>query len=133
MSPRREPIEPVLVSRYFEAFVELLVAERGASANTVSAYGRDLEDAARFLGVTADSRMGVLDGASTDDLRGYLKHLESRGMSARTSARRLSTLRQFYRFLCADGLRADDPSAILESPRQGRPLPKILSEDDVNS
>ena len=52
-------------------------------------------------------------------------------MSARTAARRLSTLRQFYRFLYADGLRADDPSAIIESPRQGRSLPKLLSEDDV--
>ena len=131
MSRRREPLAPARVSRYFEAFLELLLAERGASPNTVAAYGRDLEDAARFLGGAESPRPGVLDAASTEDLRAYLRHLEGRGMSARTAARRLSTLRQFYRFLYADGLRADDPSAILESPRQGRSLPKLLSEDDV--
>lgn len=133
MSRRRATIAPAAVSRYFEAFLELLLAERGASANTIAAYRRDLEDAALFL-TDADGGSGAaLDGATTDDLRRYLKHLESRGMSARTSARRLSTLRQFYRFLYADGLRTDDPSAILESPRQGRSLPKILSEADVGA
>ena len=132
MSRRREAVPPALVSRYFEAFLELLLAERGASANTVMAYRRDLEDAASFLGGTGKNK-ATLDAATTDDLRRYLKHLEGRGMAARTSARRLSTLRQFYRFLYADGLRTDDPSAILESPRQGRTLPKILSENDVGA
>lgn len=132
MSRRREAISPARVSRYFEAFLELLLAERGASANTVMAYRRDLEDAALFL-AGAGKNQTTLDHATTDDLRRYLKHLEGRGMAARTSARRLSTLRQFYRFLYADGLREDDPSAILESPRQGRSLPKILSEDDVGA
>jgi integrase/recombinase XerD len=133
MSRRRKTSSPATVSRYFEAFLELLLAERGASANTIAAYRHDLQDAAEFLCGTDKSRKSVLDDASTDDLRRYLKHLESRGMAARTSARRLSTLRQFYRFLYADGLRADDPSAILESPRQGRSLPKILSEADVGA
>tara|TARA_R110002110_G_scaffold85816_2_gene223588 strand:- start:180434 stop:181390 length:957 start_codon:yes stop_codon:yes gene_type:complete len=133
MSRRRTPISPAIVSRYFEAFLELLLAERGASANTIAAYRHDLGNAAEFLCGTDKSRKAVLDDASTDDLRRYLKHLESRGMAAGTSARRLSTLRQFYRFLYADGLRADDPSAILESPRQGRSLPKILSEADVGA
>ncbi len=133
MSRRRETISPATVSRYFEAFLELLLAERGASANTVMAYRRDLEDTASFLAASRKSSKASLDDATTDDLRGYLKHLEGRGMSARTSARRLSTLRQFYRFLYADGLRTDDPSAILESPRQGRSLPKILSENDVGA
>jgi len=133
MSRRRETIAPAAVSRYFEAFLELLLAERGASANTVAAYRHDLADAAIFLGQTDKGRKATLDGATTGDLRRYLKHLESRGMAARTSARRLSTLRQFYRFLYADGLRTDDPSAILESPRQGRLLPKILSEADVGA
>jgi integrase/recombinase XerD len=133
MSRPRETISPGSVSRYLEAFLELLLAERGSSANTVAAYRYDLQDAAAFLCGADGSRAAVLDGATTDDLRRYLKHLESRGMAARTSARRLSTLRQFYRFLYADGLRADDPSAILESPRQGRSLPKILSENDVGA
>jgi len=133
MSRRRKAISPAIVSRYFEAFLELLLAERGASANTIAAYRHDLGDAAEFLCGTDMSRKAALDDASTDDLRRYLKNLESRGMATRTSARRLSTLRQFYRFLYADGLRADDPSAILESPRQGRSLPKILSEADVGA
>lgn len=132
MSRRREPVPAAVVSRYFEAFLELLVAERGVSANTLLAYRRDLRDVASFLaGQDTDSARGILDDATTDDLRGYLKHLDGQGMSAGTAARRLSTLRQFYRFLYADGLRADDPTAILESPRQGRPLPKIISEADV--
>ena len=131
MSQRRESISPARVSRYFEAFLEMLLAERGASANTVAAYRRDLEDAAAFL--AGPNAKAILDTASTDDLRRYLKHLEGRGMAARTSARRLSTLRQFYRFLYADGLRSDDPSAVLESPRRGRSLPKILSEPDVGA
>ncbi|MDA0785443.1 MAG: site-specific tyrosine recombinase XerD [Proteobacteria bacterium] len=133
MNRRRAAIAPAAVSRYFEAFLELLLAERGASANTIAAYRHDLGDAAGFLCGTDTGRKAVLDDASTDDLRRYLKHLEGRGMAAGTSARRLSTLRQFYRFLYADGLRADDPSAILESPRQGRSLPKILSEKDVGA
>jgi len=128
---RREAVSPARVSRYFEAFLELLIAERGVSANTLAAYRRDLEDTAVFLSGRNDDARAVLDDASTDDLRHYLKHLDGQGMTAGTAARRLSALRQFYRFLYADGLREDDPTAILESPRQGRPLPKIISEDDV--
>jgi len=132
VSRRREPVPATLVSRYFEAFHELLVAERGVSLNTWVAYRRDLEDVAVFLaGRNRGAARSVLDGATSDDLRRYLKHLDGQGISAGTAARRLSALRQFYRFLYADGLRADDPTAILESPRQGRPLPKIISEDDV--
>ena len=127
----RESVPPDQVSRYFEAFLEFLVAERGVSANTLAAYRRDLEDCTTFLARRDASARAVLDGASTEDLRRYLKHLDGQGMTAGTAARRLSALRQFYRFLYADGLREDDPTAILESPRQGRPLPKNISEDDV--
>ncbi|MBO6785175.1 MAG: site-specific tyrosine recombinase XerD, partial [Alphaproteobacteria bacterium] len=101
-------------------------------ANTLAAYRRDLEDAATFLAGRDTTARAVLDAAQTADLRRYFKHLDGQGMSARTASRRLSALRQFYRFLYADGLRSDDPTAILESPRQGRSLPKILSEGDVD-
>jgi integrase/recombinase XerD len=131
MRRARNPIPPETVSRYFEAFLELLVAERGVSPNTLAAYKRDLEDCAGFLAGGGAGRNGILDRAETADLRSYLRDLDRRGIAARTAARRLSALRQFYRFLFADGLRADDPTAILESPRQGRSLPKILSEEDV--
>lgn len=131
MRRRREPVLAEQVSRYFEAFLEMLIAERGVAENTLAAYRRDLEDTAVFLAGRKPAMRAVLDSVSTEDLRRYLKHLDGQGMTAGTAARRLSALRQFFRFLYADGLRQDDPTAILESPRQGRPLPKIISEDDV--
>lgn len=111
-----------------ERFVELLHAERNAAANTIEAYRRDLDDLAGFLARRDGHSMAE---ATTDDLRAYLVQLDSAGMAERTVARRLSALRQFYRFLLADGLRQDDPTLALDSPRRGRPLPKLLPEDDV--
>lgn len=131
MKTRREPVPSGQVSRYFDAFLELLVAERGVAANTLVAYRRDLEDVTRFLAGCDTSAQAVLDAATTEDLRRYLKYLDGQGMTAGTFARRLSALRQFFRFMYADGLREDDPTSILESPRQGRPLPKMISESDV--
>ncbi|MDH3739295.1 MAG: site-specific integrase, partial [Alphaproteobacteria bacterium] len=128
-----EKLPPEAVSRYLEAFLEMLIAERGAAANTVASYQRDLADCARLLIGAAKSPKAVLDTATTEALRRYLKVLERRGMAARTVARRISALRMFYRFLHAEGLRPDDPTSVLESPRQGRSLPKILSEDEVSA
>ncbi len=107
----------------------MLVAERGAASNTRQAYERDLIDVAAWLA----GRNTVLDDANTDDLRGYLDDLSRHegGTAVRTIARRLSALRQFYRFLVADGLRADDPTLALDSPRRGRSLPKLVAESDV--
>ena len=111
-----------------DSFVEMLVAERGAAANTIEAYRRDLADLAGFLA----GHGRALADAGADDLRAYLGALSLRGMSARTMARRLSALRQLYAFLVADGRRADDPSAVLDSPRRGRSLPKVLAEHEVD-
>ncbi|HEX9647613.1 MAG TPA: site-specific tyrosine recombinase XerD [Alphaproteobacteria bacterium] len=111
-----------------ETFVEMLVAERGAATNTVAAYRRDLADVAAFL----KRRGRDLTDAAADDLRAYLGALGARGLSAPTVARRLSCLRQLYGFLVADGVRADDPSATIDSPRRARPLPKVLGEDEVD-
>lgn len=128
----RDPLSPAI-----EAFLDMLVAERGAAENTLSAYRRDLVDIDRFLG----RRGAAIDTAKPDDLRAYLDHLAhqpgaGRGRSsetaARTVARRLSAIRQFYRFLLSEGRRADDPSSGLDSPKLGRSLPKVLSEDDVD-
>ncbi len=113
--------------RLTESFLEMLAAERGAADNTQQAYGRDLRQLSVFLGRWG----GSLETASTADLRAYLAALEGTSLSPRTVARRLSAVRQFYRFLLSDGLRADDPSAPLDSPRQGRSLPKVLSEAEV--
>ncbi len=114
-------------NRHVESFLEMLVAERGAAANTYEAYGRDLTDFAGFL-----SRRGrAVHQACVADLRAYLGQLADAGLAPRTAARRLSTLRQFHRFLFGEGLRADDPTAGIDSPRQGRALPKVLSETEV--
>ena len=111
-----------------DLFEEMLRAERGAADNTVTAYRHDLAHLATFLAGTA----GRLDGAVAADLRAYLAALDRAGMAPRTAARRLSALRQFYRFLHAEGRRQDDPTATLESPKQGRPLPKLLTEAQVD-
>ena len=114
--------------RHLDLFLEMLAAERGAARNTLDAYGRDLRD---FAGFAARSGK-TADDADTALLRAYLKWLDGQGMSARTQARRLSALRRFFRFLAAEKLRPDDPTQALDAPRLGRPLPKILSEDEVD-
>ncbi|NKB49711.1 MAG: site-specific tyrosine recombinase XerD [Alphaproteobacteria bacterium] len=128
-----EKLPPAAISRYLEAFLEMLIAERGAARNTVESYQRDLADCAAVLAGKNETAKAVLDKATTEALRRYLKSLETRGMAARTVARRMSALRMFYRFLHTEGLRADDPTSVLESPRPGRSLPKILSEEEVSA
>jgi integrase/recombinase XerD len=108
-----------------EAFLEMMAAERGASDNTLASYRRDLDDAAAHL-----ASGGVnLAAASSGDLRGYLDHIAGQGFAASSQARKLSALRQFFKFLYTEGLRADDPTGVLDSPRKGRALPKTMSED----
>ena len=117
----------VNANRHVESFLEMLAAERGAAANTREAYARDLKD---FLGFLA-RRGRAAHQAGVADLRAYLGQLADAGLAPRSAARKLSTLRQFHRFLFGEGLRADDPTAGLDSPRQGRSLPKVLSEAEV--
>jgi integrase/recombinase XerD len=111
-----------------ELFLDMLAAERGASENTIAAYRRDLED---FSAALRGKRRSIAR-AATDDLRWYLRRLLDRGFAASSVARRLSALRQLYRFLYAEGHRADDPAAILEGPKRGRPMPKVLTIEDVD-
>ncbi len=114
--------------RHVDAFLEMMAAERAARRNTLEAYGADLTDLGDFL-VTRGTDPAA---ASADDLRSYLKNLNARGLSPRTAARRLATLRQFYEFLYTDGRRSDDPAGGLDGPKQRQPLPKTLSEDEVD-
>jgi integrase/recombinase XerD len=109
-------------------FLEMLVAERGVALNTLESYQRDLGDFSGF----AKSQHKVPAQASADLVRKYLKHMDSTGMAARTQARRLSALRQFFRFLYAERLRPDDPTTVIDSPKIGRALPKYLSEAEVD-
>jgi len=109
-------------------YLDMLASERGAGANTLAAYGRDLEDAAQFLAGIGRS----VTAAKTDDLRAYLAELSRRGMRVSTVARRLSALRQLFRFLYAEGRRSDDPAAVLEGPKRERSLPKTLTFAQVD-
>jgi integrase/recombinase XerD len=108
-----------------ELYLDMLAAERGAAKNTLEAYRRDLEDFADDLGV------GIA-AADTEDLRAHLSRLAKRGLAATTVARRLSAIRQLYRFLYSEGHRDDDPAAVIEGPKRGRALPKVLSIKHVD-
>jgi integrase/recombinase XerD len=117
------------MDRHVQAFLEMLAAERGAARNTLAAYGSDLEDFA----VHARARgLGPAE-AGPELVRSYLHGLSAIGLSARTAARRLSALRQFFRFLVREGVRADDPTELTESPRLPASLPKALSEAEIES
>jgi len=107
-----------------EAFLEMLSAERGARKNTLDAYRRDLEDA------SANIRTPLAE-AGPEALEGYVQSLAGRKLKAATVRRRISALRQFYRFLLEEGDRTDDPTARLRSPKGARALPKTLASEDV--
>ena len=103
-------------ARHVEAFLEMMAAERGAAANTLDAYRRDLENFGEFL-----TALGLAEHeADARALRDYVAWMRCQGLAARTAARRLSTLRQFHRFLLREGMRADDPTALLDAPRLPR-------------
>ena len=112
-----------------ELFLDMLAAERGAGVNTLAAYRNDLEDLSSYLGAKGKN----IAGAATDDLRGFIGNLNERGFRPASLARRLSALRQLYRFLYAEGKRGDDPAAVLEGPKRGRTLPKVLSIAEVDT
>ncbi len=111
-----------------ELFLDMQAAERGAGENTLAAYRNDLDDLAIYLRAQG---VGIVS-ASTDDLRGFLASLNERGFKTSSLARRLSSVRQLYRFLYAEGKRSDDPSAVLEGPKRARNLPKIMSMAEVD-
>ena len=114
--------------RLIALYLDMLAAERGAQANTLAAYGRDLQDLSQALKAGGRS----IARANTADLRRYLGELSRRGMRSTTVARRLSAIRQLYRFLYAEGQRGDDPAAILEGPKRERALPKTLTIAEVD-
>ncbi|HTV33999.1 MAG TPA: site-specific tyrosine recombinase XerD [Methylocella sp.] len=119
---------PAATRPLVEAFLEMIAAERGAARNTKDAYARDLSDYAVAL---AEKGKTPLD-ATTSDIRAYLTRLAGQGLKPASAARKLSAIRQFHRFLVAEGRRAEDPALIVEAPRRGRGLPKILSVNEVS-
>jgi integrase/recombinase XerD len=115
--------------RLIALYLDMLAAERGAGKNTLAAYGRDLADFAAYLAAVHCS----IATAATRDLRAYLGDQAQRGMGPATVARRLSAIRQLYRFLYAEGQRKDDPAAVLEGPKRARSLPKTLTLAEVDN
>lgn len=111
------------------SFAEMMTAERGAAKNTLAAYTHDLSDCESYL----KRRGSTLENASAKDLRQYLAFIADQGLSPKTQARRLSTLRDFYKYLFTEGIRKDNPSETLDTPRLGRILPKYLSEKEILS
>jgi integrase/recombinase XerD len=111
-----------------ELFLDMVAAERGGAQNTLAAYARDLADFSAALGAT---RRSIAD-ATTEDIRFYLARLANRGFAPSSSARRLSSIRQLFHFLYAEGRRSDDPSAVIEGPKRRRALPKVLSIAEVD-
>ena len=117
------------MNRHVEAFLEMLAAERGAARNTLLAYRADLDDALAFARRAGEAP----EAMAADTLRRYVAGLTDAGLSPRTAARRLSALRQFHRFLAREGVRADDPTEALDSPRRAALLPRPLREAEVEA
>ena len=111
-----------------DLFLDMLAAERGASANTLQAYRRDLAD---YLGFLAGKRRDAA-AASRADVSAYLERLAGLGLKAASTARKLSAIRQFHRFLYAEAKRGDDPTVTLNGPKRGKSLPKVLSIREVD-
>lgn len=122
-----------------DSFLDMLTTERGAAMNTRQAYWRDLADFS--LQLREKGSKEIVD-ASPEEIKSYLEDLGIRihvkgqnksQIATRTVARRLSALRQFYRYLVSENIRKDDPTSAIESPKQGRTLPKTLSESEVST
>jgi len=113
---------------WIEAFLEMMAVERAAARNTLTAYGKDLADAQGFLA----PRGRDLAVASAEDIEAYFAHLGALGLSPATAARRRASVRGFYRFVLGETWRADDPSRRVDAPKKGRPLPRVLSREDIN-
>jgi integrase/recombinase XerD len=114
-------------SALIEAFLEMLSAERGARANTLEAYRRDLDDA------RAEMRGAALSTAGAETVEAYVRGLSARGLAPATARRRISALKQFFGFLMREGARGDDPTSRLEPPKRARSLPKTLSSPDIEA
>jgi integrase/recombinase XerD len=114
--------------QHLEAFLEMLAAERGAAQNTLQAYRRDLDDFLLFL----EQRARSLAMATPADIGGYLRSLSQAGLAPASRARRLSAVRQLFKFLVGEGVIAEDPTHGLAGPRRNRALPRTLSVAEVD-
>lgn len=137
--PGRPAMPKPKLSSWVDSFLDMLTSERGAAMNTRHAYWRDLADVSLYL---REQRSKEIENATADDLKAYLSELSNKihtkgqnknQIAVRTVARRLSALRQFYRYLVSENIRTEDPTASIDSPKQTRTLPKTLSETEVSA
>lgn len=115
------------MSEYIQSFLEMMQAERGVAQNTVVAYNRDLVVFEKFL----DTRKRTFRNADIRDIRSFTEWLVKKNFSICTQMRRLSAIREFYKFLYTENIRKDNPTDLLDSPKKRHSLPKYLSEDEV--
>ncbi len=136
--PGRPAMPKPKLSKWVDSFLDMLTSERGAALNTRHAYWRDLADVSLYL---RDGRNKEIEVATTDDLKAYLSDLSNKihvkgqnknQIAVRTVARRLSALRQFYRYLVSEKVCKEDPTSTIDSPKQTRTLPKTLAENEVD-
>jgi integrase/recombinase XerD len=120
--------KPASDSRLINAFLDMVSAERGGADNTLQAYRRDLTDYSDFL----KGRGAAIATAGADEARAHLAALSDLGFKATTLARHLSAIRQLHKFLYAEGFRTDDPTTVLDGPKRGRTLPKVLDVAEVD-
>ncbi|MEQ1651433.1 MAG: site-specific tyrosine recombinase XerD [Hyphomicrobium sp.] len=113
---------------HVKAFLEMLASERGAAQNTLDAYTRDLDAYLAFIA----TRARAPEFADSKDIQAYLQHLSDEGLAAASRARKLSSVRQFYKFLAAEGIVETDPATGLSGPKRARSLPKVLSIAEVD-
>jgi integrase/recombinase XerD len=113
---------------WVEAFLEMMAVERAAARNTLAAYEKDLVDASGFLA----GRGRDLTDAGLEDIEAYFLDLGARGLSPATATRRRAAVRGLYRFALGEGWRADDPSRRIDAPKKGRPLPHVLTRDEID-
>ena len=119
-----KPVNPLI-----DSFLNMLVAERGATVNTVSAYLNDISHFKKYLiEYEIDTK---IESCSKDSIANYIKYLSKNGLNPRTATRRLSSLRQFFLFLQSENHRSDNPANNVDGPRQIKSLPKLLSEEEV--
>ena len=122
-SGKNNSVDQRLIGR----FLEMMSAERGAAANSLAAYGRDLQSYTEFLGKNGSSALDV----NTSLVKDFLSEADRLGLARSTAARRLSAVKQFHGFLHGEGLAKENPAVIVEGPRAAKPLPKILSEAEM--
>ena len=112
-----------------DQFLHSLAAERRLSHNTIAAYHADL--AAFFLFATTRRKIGDINAVDNETIRAYLSHCHDQGIATRSNARRIWALRACFRFLLREGIINEEPTALVDLPKPGRPLPKVLTVAEV--